>query len=687
MRLSSSRLILSAFAVSFALYSCNNQPKETKPVEEKPMEYLGVNTALMDQSAIPCEDFFTYCNGTWVKENPVPDTESRWSSFNEVTERNNKILKHILDSALSANAEKGSNLQKIGDFYYCAMDSNKLEADGIAPIQSYLDKINALEDGGLEELIAGMHKMGLRGGFGSYVGQDDKNSEQYITFLMQSGLGLPDRDFYFRSDARSQEIREKYLAYIQNVFTILGKEDAEAQGIAQRIMDMETALADKSLTNVERRDVEKTYNKFSIEDLQTHTPDFNWSEYFTGRGAPAISEVVVSSPEFLTEFNRQATATPLSTWKEYLTWHLLKSTSSRLNKALSDASFNFYRGVLRGTKVQKPRWKRALGDINSMIGEVLGQEFVKMTFSEDTKERLDGMVDNLEVAFSERLAELDWMSAETKEAAIKKLGSFSRKLGYPDKWKDHSNLDITRESYVSNYMACMAWSVDRNMSKLGKPIDRTEWGMAPQIVNAYYNPPMNEIVFPAGILQPPFLDPTRDDASLYAGIGSVIGHELTHGFDDQGSQYDGEGNLNDWWTESDRTNFEERSQKVVEQFNSYEALDSLYVNGNLTLGENIADLGGVAMAFNAYMKSLEGKERKDIDGFSPEQRFFISYAQIWRGNYTDQAMEQQVRTNPHAPNKFRVLGPLSNIPEFHAAFACKEGDNMVRPDSLRAIIW
>lgn len=651
----------------------------------------GVDIKSMDKKANPRNDFNQYANGNWMKENPIPATEGRWTSFNVLAERNYELLRTILETAASdQTAPAGSSRQKVGDFYRIAMDTVKLEGEGYEPLRYDLTSIALLIDQkDVVNHIGKMHRKGIPALFGFGVSPDVKKSDTYACYVSQSGLGLPDRDYYLKDDEKSKKFRDEYIIHIANMFKLCGTPESEANQAAKEILAFETDLAKASMSRVERRDPDKTYNKKSIAELKAAYPVINWDGYFeqTGLNKKNPSYMIVGQPLFFDEVNQKLNTTSIYVWRNYLKWKTISATSSYLNNAISAESFRFYSTVLTGTKEQKPRWKRTVNASNNLIGELVAQEYVKVAFSEDSKKRLNEMVDNLRAAFKVRIENLDWMSAETKTKALEKLASFNRKLGYPDKWTDYTALEITRDSYLANYYRANTFDFNDNVNKLGKPIDRQEWSMLPQTVNAYYSPLMNEIVFPAAIMQPPFFDPEADDAVNYGAIGAVIGHEFSHGFDDKGSKFDASGNLNNWWTEDDKKKFEARTKVMVNQYNAYKVEDSLSVNGELTLGENIADFAGLTVAYDAYMLSIKGKEQKKIDGFTPQQRFFIGFAQVWRANTREEFLRQQVLTDPHSPAKFRVLGPLSNMPQFYKAFNVKKGDGMYREDSVRVKIW
>jgi putative endopeptidase len=651
----------------------------------------GVDIQSIDKKANPRNDFNQFANGKWIQNNPVPSTESRWTSFNVIAERNYDLLRTILETAAAdKSASKGSARQKIGDFYRIAMDTNKLEADNYAPLTTDLGSIMVLVDAkDVMNYVGKMHRKGLPAFFGFGVNQDVKKSDEYACYLSQAGLGLPDRDYYLKDDEKSKNIRKEYLNHISRMFQMIGNNTPESEKIANDILEFETDLAKASMTRVERRDPDKTYNKKTTQELETSYPNINWKGYFeqTGLAKKNVSTFIVGQPLFFEELNKRMGTTSIFTLRNYLKWKDVSSSSSYMSSRFADESFRFYSTILTGTKEQKPRWKRTVNQANNLIGELVAQEYVKVAFSEESKKRLNKMVDNLREAFKIRIQNLDWMSAETKTKALEKLASFNRKIGYPDKWTDFTKLEIKNDSYLENYFRSNTFEFDDNINRLGKPIDKAEWGMLPQTVNAYYSPLMNEIVFPAAIMQPPFFDPAADDAVNYGAIGAVIGHEFSHGFDDKGCKFDAKGNLNNWWTEADKSKFDARTKVMVNQYNKYKVEDSVYVNGELTLGENIADFAGLTVSYDAYMLSLKGKEKKKINGFTPEQRFFIGFAQVWRGNARPEFLRQQVVTDPHSPARFRVLGPLSNMPQFYEAFGVQKGDGMYRDDSVRVKIW
>lgn len=679
---------LIASTVGMSLFACTNQTaKETEEVKEEVAEIIAFPLSNLDTTIAPCEDFYQYAIGGWLKDNPVPSTESRWSSFNLVTDANNEKLKEILDEYAQGDFEKGSMQQKIGDFYLSAMDSSKADQLGLSPLQGELDKINQLNT--IEELVdlIGYHRsIGVGSLFGIYIGQDDKNSEAYITYLYQGGLGLPDRDYYLKEDEKSVEIQEAYQVHITKMLQLAGEADAEA--MTSVIYKIEKELAENSMTRVERRDPEKTYNKLNREELANLAPKVNFESYFSTVGLSSVGEVVVSQLDFMKAASKMLENVSLEDWKSYLKWKLLDAFANELSSDFVDQNFDFYSRTLSGRQEMKPRWERSLNKVNGNIGQLLGKAFVERHFSEEAKADVSQMVENLRTVFRDRINGLEWMSEETKAKAIEKLEAFNKKIGYPDKWRDYSALEIVADNQVQNVLNARKFNFAYMMNKLGKPVDKDEWFMTPQTVNAYYSSSKNEIVFPAGILQPPFYSADADAALNYGGIGAVIGHEFTHGFDDQGSKYDAKGNLENWWTEEDRTRFDERANVVVKQFDAFEPLEGLHVNGQLTLGENIADLGGATLAFHALETELQKKGKPEaIDGFSYQQRFFLGWAQVWHMNMTEQELRKRIATDPHSPGEYRVKGPLANMPEFAAAFGCEGNDYMVNTDSAKAIIW
>ena len=670
---------LSFWLIATVVASGQVLKEQTKPIDPRNM----------DLSVQPCDNFYLYANGTWIKNNPIPPAYSSWGSFTELAERNNEVLHSILENAANEKtASEGSNLQKIGDFYATGMDTVKIESLGWQPIAEDLKRIDAVTTiEGVQTEIARLHAEGAGGLFGFRSGQDLKNSSLVIGQLSQGGLGMPDRDYYVAEDARSKKLRDEYESHVAAMFKLVGDDQNSASRAASNVMTIETRLAKASRTRVERRDPDKNYNKMTQEQLAALAPTFEWKKFFVGAGWSDPSDVNVGQPDFFKEVNTMMSDVPVAQWKDYLRWRVISSAAPYLSSGFVNEDFRFHGEELTGAKELQPRWKRVKSVIDRLMGEALGQLYVAKVFPPQAKVRAMQMVNNLKEAMREHIKHLDWMDDVTKQAALKKLDAFGVKIGYPDKWRDYSSLHIDRTSYFGNVRRAIEFSVQYNINKIGKPVDKTEWGMTPPTVNAYYNPSRNEIVFPAGILQPPFFDFKADDAVNYGGMGAVIGHEISHGFDDQGSKFDAEGNLKSWWSPETRRKFEARTAVLVKQFDGYVAVDSLHVNGKLTLGENIGDLAGLSIAYTALENTLRNKTIEVIDGFTPEQRFFLSWAQVWRRNVRPQQLRLQVRTDPHSPSEFRTNGPLSDLQEFYDAFNCgKKGAMYIAPEN-RARIW
>jgi len=648
----------------------------------------GIDPKNFDTTCLPCDDFYQYANGAWLVNNPIPAEYSSWSISHEIYERNNVLLREILEDAADQNADRGTVAQKIGDFYETALDTIKIEAQGAAPLEADLARIEALASvDDLRAIIADFHLAGVSVLFDADIDQDLTNNTEIIFYATQGGLGLPDRDYYTREDDESVTLRDQYVEHLTNMFMLLGDDSTQAATEAAAVMAMETRLAEVSLTNVETRDPMNWYSMKSLDEAARITPNFVWADFFAGLGTPTLAGFSIGPEKFFKEADAVLTDVPLDDWKSYLRWNLVTSSAPYLNADFVNEDFRFYSTTLRGTEELRPRWKRALSTINFRMGEALGQLYVERAFPPEAKGKALEMVNNLQSALRTRLENLEWMSDETKALAIAKLETFTPKIGYPDKWRDYSTLEIETDSYLANVRRARAFEIQRQINKIGKPVDPTEWYMPPQMVNAYYNPLQNEIVFPAGVLQPPFFDPDIDDAVNYGAMGSVIGHEMLHGFDDQGSRFDADGNMKNWWTEADREKFTASTDRLIDQFNGYEVLDSVFINGELTLGENIADLGGLRVSFNALQLASEGKADPMVDGMTQTQRFFHSWAQGWRNNQRDEGLKLQVNTDPHSPAKYRVIGPFSNMAEFAEAFGCNEGDGMVRPADERIQIW
>lgn len=649
-----------------------------------------IDQSNFDTSVKPSDDFFLYANGAWIKRTQIPPEFSRWGASNQLVEHNNEALHAIAEKAAKANSTD-PDVKKVGDFYASGMDEKAIEAAKTTPLKDELGKIDAMKDRNdvLKE-IAHLHLIGVNAFFNFGSSQDDKDSTREIANALQGGLGMPDRDYYTKTDDASQKLRDTYVAHVTKMLTLLGEPAAKAGEDAKKILALETSLAQASRTRVELRDPQKNYNKMTPDEFQKLTPDWKWADYFTGIGLTNPGDIDVHQPDFFKAMNTAFTSTSIDDWKAYLRWHLIRNTASALSNDFVNEHFNFAEKTLRGTEKIKPRWKRVIESEDGEIGEALGKLYVADYFPPAAKARALELINNLKEALSDRIKTLDWMDEPTKKAALEKLAAFQVKIGYPDKWRDYSTLMIDRGPFVLNEIRAETFESKRQLNKIGKPVDRSEWGMTPPTVNAYYNPKMNEIVFPAGILQPPFFFANADDAVNYGGIGAVIGHEMTHGFDDQGRQYDKVGNLTDWWTKESAAAYETRRKAVVDQYNEYEALPGLHVNGELTQGENIADIGGVKLAYAALQKALdkhpEDRDKK-IDGYTPEQRFFLAFAGIWRQKIRDEDQKMRLNVDPHSPGHFRVNGPLSDLPEFQKAFNIPDGSPMVRPAERRVNIW
>ncbi len=638
-----------------------------------------------------CEDFYQYANGGWIARNEIPPAFSTWGITSPLREKNIATLHEILeDAAKNTAARKGSNEQKIGAFYASCMDEAKIEALGATPLAKEIAGINKIKSAReLPAMLAHLHRMGVPGIFNFGAGQDFKNSASVIAITGQGGLSLPDRDFYLKDDEKSQSTRTAYLAHVTNMFKLLGDDAGKAAAEAQTVMKIETQLAQVSLDRVARRDASKQYHKMAPADLKNVMANFDWATYTKKLGAPKFTEINVAHPDFFKGVDQMLTSVAIDDWKTYLRWHLVHDAADALSTAFVNENFNFYGKTLNGTKEIQPRWRRCVVATDQTLGEALGEVYVKKAFPPEAKTRMKELVNNLIVALRDDIPTLDWMSEPTRQAAIAKLNAFAVKIGYPDKWRDYSKLKIERTSFIDNLLRASEFERQRNLAKMGRPVDRTEWGMTPPTVNAYNNSLMNEIVFPAGILQPPYFDLTADDALNYGAIGAVIGHEMSHGFDDQGRKFDLQGNLKDWWTGADAKNYTDRATCVEQQFSNFRVEEiGMNQNGKLVLGESIGDLGGLKIAWLAFQKALEDKPRPaDIDGFTPEQRFFLGWAQVWGRKQTPEAMRQQILTDPHPLGRFRVNGPLSNMPQFAEAFHCNLGDAMVRPPEKRCQVW
>lgn len=648
-----------------------------------------LDTSNLNNKVKPGDDFYQHVNAGWLAKNPIPDYLSRFGSFDQLSEENEKQLFNLLTTIQNdQDAQAGSNRQKIRDFYKSAMNAQSLDEMGVKPILPFLQTIEAITNTNqLAETIAYLHQSGIGSLFGLGAQQDRKNTEQMIASIGQGGLGMSDRDYYLKNDARSTEIRQSYMVLIEKLFSLSGSSSDEAVKARETVMEIETILAEASMDRLTLRDPYATYNKMAVADFIESSSGFHWNSYLTARNV-SVDELNVSQPLFFDKVAQMTVQISLNNWKTYLKWNVLNSTASYLSKDFEYARFAFYGVAMTGSEKQRERWKLALGALNAAMGEAVGQEYVAVYFPPQSKERMIDLVEHLRKGFAHRIKMLDWMSPETKKQALEKLEAINVKIGYPDKWIDYSPLEINDQPYVLNVLAARKFNINRTLSEIGKPVDRAKWFMTPQTVNAYYSATMNEIVFPAAILQPPFFYANGDDAMNFGAIGMVIGHEMTHGFDDKGRQYAKDGNLRDWWTAEDNELFTKRSQVLIDQYNNYVMLDSLTINGKLSLGENIADLGGLNIAYQALQNKLakDGRPGK-IDGFTPEQRFFISYAQIWRNHMREQRLRQQLNEGPHSPGEARVNGIVYNMEEFYKAFkGSNKGKRYINPEE-RAKIW
>lgn len=647
-----------------------------------------IHQEYMNKSVKPGEDFYEYAIGNWRKNNPIPPSESRWGSFNEVFEHNKKILKDIMLDCSTNNYPKGSAKQKIGDYYSSGMDSmtnNKLRA---TPLNAYFKQIDKVKNKAqLVTLLGRLMADGMNPVYNFWIDQDQKNSSILIPYFSQGGLTLPDRDYYLKEDTEKKKIRDAYAEHLTKMFQLLGKSAAESQQAAKTIMAMETKLAEGSMDRVTQRDPYKTYNKMSMNGFSALTSNINWNVQTALFHLPKTDSVIVRQTDFFKKLDNMIANEAIADWKTYLTWRMLNDFSAYLSDDFAEESFNFTGKTLSGTKARKPRWERVMLNTDGSMGELVGQIYVEKAFRPEAKERMVGLVKNLQVTFADRIKDLDWMGAETKTAALTKLNKFLVKIGYPDKWNDYSTMNIKKQSYAANVMAASKWQMEDMMRKYKRGVDRTQWLMSPQTVNAYYNPSNNEIVFPAGILQPPFFYFDADDAVNYGAIGAVIGHEMTHGFDDEGRQYDADGNLKEWWTKEDAERFDKKAEKIVEQFNNYRILDTIAVNGKLTLGENLADLGGVAIAYDAFKRTEQGKKNEKINGLTADERFFLSWANCWKNNITPQLAKRFIATDPHAPANLRGFAPLTHHDKFFDAFKIQSNEKLYRKPEERVKIW
>jgi len=648
-----------------------------------------IDPANMDLSVKPGDDFYKYASGTWVKNNPVPAKETRWGSFNELRDFNiNAVRSLVEEAAADKSAPAGSVKRRVGDFYAAAMDSVTIEKLGYTPIKPDLARVKAIKDlqGVINEVVY-QRTSGISSPmFGFGVSQDRKNVKKYLPSLGQGGTSLADRDYYLKDDPRSQKIRDAYVTYMTTLFSLTGNTAEQAKQKAATVLALEKQFAEAQMSRLEMRDPYKTYNKFAVAEFSKTTPNLNWSALLPKYKVTGQDTVLVSSPKFFTTVDGMLKSVPVADWKTYLEWNVLKGSASSLSSPFVQASFAFTQAQT-GQRVQTPRWQRMSSLTDGTVGELLGQLYVAKYFKPEAKARMEELIKNLRAAFEIRIKGLDWMSPETKTKALEKLNAFMPKIGYPAKWKTYDGLVINRSTYFQNLQSADQWRYKEMISQLGKPVDRTQFGMTPPTVNAYYSPTMNEIVFPAGILQFPFFAPEADDAVNYGGIGAVIGHEMSHGFDDSGSQYDKDGNLKNWWTKEDREKFDAKTKALGEQFDAYTVVDTIHVNGKLTMGENIGDLGGLNAAYTAFKMTKQGQSNEKIDGFTPDQRFFLSWAQVWRGNILPESAAQLIKTDPHSPGEYRTIGAPVNMDSWYKAFDVKPGDKLYKKPEDRIRMW
>ncbi len=669
---------------------CGAAGAESTSADTAAQENHGFDLANLDRSASPCDNFFQFADGGWVKSHPIPPAYAAWGTFSILHDHNEDVLHDILEEAAKdKSAKPGTNWQKIGDYYASCMDESQIESAGVTPLEPELHRIAEIKDAAsLQAEIARLQSEGVPVVFRFGPEQDYKDSTKEIAAARQAGLGLPDRDYYTKDDEKSKTLRDQYVQHVANMLKLLGDSDETAAPEAKTVMEIETSLATSSMKRVDMRNPDNVYHITTLAQLHELTPHFSWPEYFGEVHSPAVADINVGQPDFFMEVDAELGSVSLTDWKVYLRWHLVHAAAAGLSSKFVDENFNFYQRTLTGTQEILPRWRRCVQSTDRQLGEALGEYYVKRAFPPEAKAKASSMVQNLIAALRDDISTLDWMSPATRQKALEKLNDITPKIGYPDKWRDYSKFQVDRGPYAENVLRGNEFEFARQIGKIGKPVDRAEFGMTPPTVNAYYNPSMNEIVFPAGILQPPFYDPNRDDAMNYGAVGAVIGHEMTHGFDDSGARFDGQGNLKNWWTPEDLKNFTARGDCVANQFSGYVVEPGLNENGKLVEGESIADLGGLTIALAAFHKSLEGKPTPpEIDGFTADQRFFLSYAQVWAGSYREQAGRLRVATDSHPLPQFRTNGPLSNMPGFAKAWSCSANAAMVRPESERCRIW
>jgi len=660
---------------------------EKKTVVAKQDLVSGIDKSNIDESVRPQDNFYRYINGTWLKETEIPADKTAIGSFYDLRDNSDEDVKALIEElAATDNLKAGSDEQKVAGLFRSFMDVEALDAAGTKPIQPVLDAVDKISSKvELAKFLGKYGHMGITNPLQPYVTLDAKESTRYAVHVWQGGLGLPDQDYYFNETERFEKLREGYVSHIEKMFDLAGLEDGAMA--AKTIMNLETKLAKHHWTRVESRDSEKRYNKFETAKLSELTDAFDWDGFMSAQGIADQKDIIINQPSYIEGFGEVLAASSIEDWKTYLTFHTLSNFASYLSSEIDNENFEFFSKQLGGRMEQRPRWKRGVAVVNNNLGEVIGKVYVSKHFKPEAKERMSKLVENLRAAYGSSIDELEWMSSDTKKAAHVKLASFTPKIGYPDRWEDYSALTIDESDLVGNIIRANKVVEEKEIEKLKGPIRKWEWAMTPQTVNAYYHPTMNEIVFPAAILQPPFFNMAADDAVNYGGIGAVIGHEMGHGFDDQGSKYDAQGNLKNWWTENDLAEFKKRGANLIEQYAGYKVFDDLSVNGELTLGENIGDLSGVTIAYKAYKASLNGKEAPVIDGLSGDQRFFMGFAQIWRSKIVEESMRNRVATDPHSPGELRALGSLSNMDEFYEAFGIKKGDAMYLPPEKRVKIW
>ncbi len=681
------RKLITPVLLVLGLTACNTGQETRLP------DGVGINTSFMDTTVRPADDFFLYVNGGWIDKTEMPADQGRWGSFSELAEMTrNNVLAALKEAAMDNKYAEGSDQKKAADFFDVGMDSVQAENLRFKPIEPFLNQINSIKDkSSLQSYLAEQQKVGGGAFFGVFVNTDLKKSDEEALYVNAGGIGLPERDYYTKTDEKSVETRTKYVEHIAKMFELANLDNGNGPKLAQSILKLETALANGMMTKEERRNPENRYNKRAVKDLSRMVSSIDWPAYFTALDVK-VDSVIVSDVGYLSALDKVLSGTSAEDIKTYLRWRLLDRAADLLHYEVVKEDFEFNTKYLRGIDAMRPRWKRVLDLTNGTLGEAIGKLYVDKNFPPEAKQKALELVENIKQALTERINKLEWMSDSTKAKALQKLSTFAVKIGYPDEWRDYSKLKVDKNpetsSLAGNVMNGRRFNFERQIEKLGKPVDRKEWRMTPQTVNAYYNPPLNEIVFPAAILQPPFYDYRADDALNYGGIGAVIGHEISHGFDDQGSKFDDVGNLRNWWSAEDLAKFQEKGKAYAGQFDQYEPLPGVFVQGQYTLGENIGDLGGVALAYDGLQRQLKEHGRPGlIDGFTPEQRFFISWATIWRTKYRDESLRTQVQTDPHAPAMYRANGPLSNMEQFYEAFGVKEGDKMYRPDSVRVKIW